>query len=88
VPGIGVTYAKKIISARRFAKITYDILKQMRIALKRCKYFITCDGKYIAENMLDSPALRGCLLTGSEDLSVTDSLAESRACEIYVENRG
>ncbi|MHB1150784.1 MAG: helix-hairpin-helix domain-containing protein [Eubacteriales bacterium] len=81
VPGIGVTYAKKIIAARRYSKITNDILKQMRIALKRCKYFITCDGKYVAENLLDSPALRDCLLTGSEDMSITESLAESRVCE-------
>ncbi len=81
VPGIGVTYAKKIIAARRCSKITNDILKQMRIALKRCKYFITCDGKYVAENLLDSPTLRNCLLSGSEDMSITESLAESRVCE-------
>jgi predicted DNA-binding helix-hairpin-helix protein len=82
VPGIGVTYAKKIIAARRYTVITHDILKQMRVALKRCRYFITCDGKYIADNLLDSPALRGCLVSGGEDMSISASLAESRACEI------
>lgn len=81
IPGIGLTYAKKIMAGRRFSKITVDILKQMRIALKRCRYFITCDGKYPAENQLDSSRLRDLLLSGSEEMSITESLAESRACE-------
>jgi predicted DNA-binding helix-hairpin-helix protein len=81
VPGIGVTYAKKIISARRYSKLTFDILKQMRVALKRSKYFITCGGSYIGENLLDSDKLRECLRTGTDEMSVADSLAESRLCE-------
>ncbi|MFV0395500.1 MAG: putative DNA modification/repair radical SAM protein [Coprobacillaceae bacterium] len=50
VPGIGVLSAKKIESARRYHKLTFENLKKMRIVLKRAKYFITCDGKYFASS--------------------------------------
>lgn len=81
VPGIGVTYAKKIIAARRYSNITVEILKQMRVSLKRCRYFITCGGRYAAEKLPDQAALRDCLLSGGDEMSITESLAESRVCE-------
>ncbi len=46
VPGIGVTSAKRIISARREFKLNFDNLKKLGIVLKRAQYFITCNGKY------------------------------------------
>lgn len=45
VPGIGVTYAKRIIEARRYGRLNYDNLKKLRISLKKSCYFITCNGK-------------------------------------------
>lgn len=45
VPGLGIRGAQKIISARRFSKLSFNDLKKMRISLKRAKYFITCCGK-------------------------------------------
>ncbi len=47
VPGIGVTSAQKIVSARKHGKLTFSDLKKMRIVLKRAIYFITCNGKYM-----------------------------------------
>lgn len=47
VPGIGVTCAKRIITARRESTLTFDSLKKMRVVLKRAAYFITCKGKYM-----------------------------------------
>lgn len=47
IPGIGPTGVKKILSARRYGKVTFQMLKKMRIALKRAQYFITCDGKML-----------------------------------------
>ena len=58
IPGIGMTSAKKIIAARKIARLTYDNLKYMRVSLAKSKYFITCNGKYYGGNMLDSPRLR------------------------------
>ena len=45
VPGIGVTSAKRIVSARRSAVLDFDSLKKMCVVLKRARFFITCDGK-------------------------------------------
>lgn len=47
VPGIGVTSAKRIITARREFHLTFENLKKMGIVMKRARYFITCDDKYL-----------------------------------------
>ncbi len=47
VPGIGVTSAKRIVTARRMASLTFEDLKKLRVQLKRAAYFITCRGKYM-----------------------------------------
>ena len=47
VPGIGAKNARKILQARKYAKLTFEDLLKMRIALKRAKHFITCGGKYL-----------------------------------------
>lgn len=52
IPGIGVTTAKRIISSRKHFKITFKDLKNMKVVLKRAKYFITCDGKYFIDTKL------------------------------------
>ena len=44
VPGIGVKSAKKIVSARRFQRITWENLKAFGVASKRTQFFITCPG--------------------------------------------
>ena len=46
VPGIGVTSAKRIMTARRESKLNFDNLKKLGVVLKRAQYFITCNGKY------------------------------------------
>ena len=49
IPGIGVTYATRIIKARKYCKITHDVLKALGVSLKRSRHFLTCDGKYQGE---------------------------------------
>lgn len=46
VPGIGTVYARKILKAREYCNITFDVLKKIGVPMKKCKYFITCGGKY------------------------------------------
>lgn len=46
VPGIGAKGAYKITAARRYAKLSFEDLKKMRVVLKRARHFITCDGKF------------------------------------------
>ena len=64
VPGIGVKSAKKIISARRFAPLQFDHLRQMGVVLKRAKYFITCQTKSLQRQDFDSEQLRRRILFG------------------------
>lgn len=45
VPGIGVISAKRIVSVRRTAALSFDSLKKLGVVLKRAQYFITCNGK-------------------------------------------
>ena len=49
VPGIGTTYAQRIIEARKLCKVTHDVLKKLGVALKRCKHFITCNGVFAGD---------------------------------------
>jgi predicted DNA-binding helix-hairpin-helix protein len=43
VPGIGVQSAQKIVLARRHRKLNSLHLQKIGIAMKRAKYFITCN---------------------------------------------
>jgi putative DNA modification/repair radical SAM protein len=74
VPGIGITYAKRIIEARRHCTVTHELLKKMHVALKKSIYFITCNGVYRGGNILFSPELRRVLATERENLSIFTSL--------------
>ena len=46
VPGIGARGVMKILSARRFKRLTFDDLKKLKISIKRAKYFITCNKEF------------------------------------------
>lgn len=61
VPGIGPTGVKKIMSARRYGKVTFEMLKRMGIVLKRAQYFITCNGKMLYRIPLEQQFILGCL---------------------------
>jgi putative DNA modification/repair radical SAM protein len=47
VPGLGVRSARRIIAARRSQCITFDILKQFGVILKKARHFILCNGQYV-----------------------------------------
>ncbi len=49
IPGVGVKSAKRIISARKYFKLTFNDLSKLGIVLKRAKYFILCGGKYFID---------------------------------------
>ncbi|CAN5918324.1 putative DNA modification/repair radical SAM protein [soil metagenome] len=64
VPGIGVRSAKKIVSARRFARLQFDHLRQIGVVLKRARFFITCQGKSIESREADEQSIRRKILSG------------------------
>ena len=76
VPGIGVTGARRIVRARRSARLDFQDLKKMGIVLKRALYFITCSGRmmyptkleedYIVRNLTDE---KGRTQFGSDGMS-------------------
>lgn len=57
IPGIGVKSAYKIISARRVGRLNFDNLRKLNVVLKRAKYFITCDGKMMANYGMEQEIL-------------------------------
>lgn len=57
IPGIGITYAQKILRARRYGIVTHQTLRKIGVALKKSNYFITCNGKYEGGNLLSNPSL-------------------------------
>lgn len=61
VPGIGITYAKRIIAARQTCKVTHEVLKQIGVPLKRARHFITCAGVYKGETCEDGMMLSAYL---------------------------
>lgn len=62
VPGIGPSGVKKIVNARRYTKVDFEMLKQMRITLKRAQYFITCNGKMLYNIPLEHRFIRNRLM--------------------------
>ncbi len=44
IPGLGVKSAKKIVSGRRFGRLSLEHLRQFGVALNRAKFFLVCDG--------------------------------------------
>ena len=47
IPGVGVTSARRILTARRCGALNYDGLKKLGVVLKRAQYFLTCSGRLI-----------------------------------------
>ncbi len=86
VPGIGTTSARRILSARRSAHLTYDSLKKLRVVLKRAQYFITCNGKIADGLRFTENSMRTALLSleakdlavAGEQLSLFDNQYEAR----------
>ena len=60
VPGIGAKNAYKIMEARKYTKLSFEDLVKMRVALKRAKHFITCNGKFFGAK--SENAVRGLLV--------------------------
>ncbi len=82
VPGIGGKNAQKILRARRHTKLSFEDLQKMKVALKRAKHFITCDGKFYGSK--NPYAVQGLLEAAEktqavEQLSLFSSLPDKNA---------
>ena len=63
VPGIGPRSAKRILTARRMAPLTFDGLKKIGVVLKRAQYFILCSGRTAAGLVLSQDTVIRSLLS-------------------------
>ena len=54
VPGIGVTSARRILTARRSGRLRVEDLRKMGVVMKRAQYFLTASGRR-AEGLLFTP---------------------------------
>ncbi|MDE6455295.1 MAG: putative DNA modification/repair radical SAM protein [Dysosmobacter sp.] len=62
IPGVGVTSARRILSARRTGPLHIENLKRLGVVMKRAQYFLTASGK-MAEGLRFTPdsLLRGLI---------------------------
>lgn len=74
VPGIGPKSVERIIEARRYGAVDFDMLKKMGVVLKRAQYFITCSGKMMYSFPLEEHFIVGQLVDAerSDVYSITD----------------
>ena len=63
VPGIGPRSAKRILTVRRMAPLTFDGLKKIGVVLKRAQYFILCNGRTAAGLVLSQDTVIRSLLS-------------------------
>lgn len=64
IPGIGVKSAERIIKARRFGSLSFTDLGKLGVVLKRARFFITCQGKFL-EALDNEAAIRKRLSSGT-----------------------
>ena len=67
IPGFGPKSAQKIIQARRFAALSYDGLKSLKISTKRARNFITVGGVYRGGNFSSPDLLRESMRNADPD---------------------
>lgn len=73
VPGIGVRSAQRIIKARIIQKLDFDDIKKLGVVLKRARFFITCNGKYIDKLGASEGFVRMNLLAANRRLPALES---------------
>lgn len=66
VPGLGMQSVAKIIKARRFARLHWENLKKIGVALNRAKYFIICDSRDWERRDLQASQIKGMILQHSQ----------------------
>ncbi|MGZ7441854.1 putative DNA modification/repair radical SAM protein [Paenibacillus sp. TH7-28] len=66
VPGIGVRSAKRIVAARRAARLDFPGLKKLGVVLKRAQYFIICSGRRLEGLKVNESTILRSLLSRKE----------------------
>lgn len=78
VPGIGTNSVRRIIKARKHARLSFTDLKKMGVVLKRALYFITCDGRMMYNTKLDESYITRHLIYNERPDTML--LADNKSC--------
>ena len=73
VPGIGVRSAQRVIKARRIQSLDFADIKKLGVVLKRARFFITCNGKYIDRLDASEAFIRMNMLAGKGRLPALET---------------
>jgi putative DNA modification/repair radical SAM protein len=76
VPGIGLLSAQKIIGARKFAKLSWEQLKKIGVALNRARYFITCKSNEFERRDLTGTNIKQFILAESKSKYVKNTQSQ------------
>ncbi|WP_455581386.1 putative DNA modification/repair radical SAM protein [Dysosmobacter sp.] len=76
VPGIGVTSAKRILSARRSGRLRMEDLKKLGVVMKRAQYFLTASGKRAEGLHFTSDSLLRNLIAAERPLLPQPAMAQ------------
>lgn len=71
IPGIGIRGAFKILQARRYKNLNMDDLKQLKISVKKAKYFIISKGTYQREVPMYKENIKRVLLSPKKIIQPT-----------------
>lgn len=75
IPGIGLTFAQKIIRARRYGTITHQTLRRIGVYMNKSTYFLTCNGRYEGKELIANPQLLAQLFSESSCTNTQTSLS-------------
>jgi len=70
IPGIGTTFAKRIIEARKICGLTFETVKRMRVPMDKSGKFFTCGGLYMGGLTDNVRAMRAALADPAESAGV------------------
>jgi len=68
--------AHKIISARKFHKLTWDHLKKIGVTLNRARYFLTCNSRDFERRDLSATKIKQFILAGSGSKYLKNSVQQ------------
>lgn len=81
VPGIGTKSAKRILAARRHAKLDFSDIRKMGVVLKRALYFITCQGRMMYPTRIEKEYITRQLTYEERPSQLLLSDGSSQTCE-------
>jgi len=75
VPGIGPKGVQRIVEARKYGSVNFEMLKKMGIVLKRAQYFITCQGKMLYKIPIEESFITNSLVDSNrkENFGILDN---------------